>query len=97
VGGSRGGYTLAVGHWPLSMILPSGWSADAGWDRPRFLVSSKGSAMINSAERRGEMIKLLESALAMADELNDGGTGYLIERALDEARARQFTPFNPPL
>ena len=28
------------------------------------------------------MIKLLE----------DGNTGYLIERALDEARSRQFTP-----
>jgi hypothetical protein len=52
--------------------------------------------MINSAERRGEMIMLLENALALADELNDGGTGYLIESALDEARARQFTPFTPP-
>jgi len=40
------------------------------------------------------MIKLLEDALALADELNDGGTGYLIERALDEARAQHFKPFN---
>jgi hypothetical protein len=47
-----------------------------------------------SAERRGAMIKLLEDALGLADELNDGGTGYLIERALDEARARHFKPFN---
>ena len=36
------------------------------------------------------MTKLLENALVLADELNDGGTGYLIERALDEARARQL-------
>jgi hypothetical protein len=25
-------------------------------------------------------------------ELEDGATGYLIERALDEARSRQFRP-----
>jgi len=28
----------------------------------------------------------------LADDLEDGQTGYLIERALDEARAQQFTP-----
>jgi uncharacterized oligopeptide transporter (OPT) family protein len=33
------------------------------------------------------------AALALADELDDGKTGYLIERALDEARAQQFKPF----
>jgi hypothetical protein len=49
--------------------------------------------MIDSAERRGVS---LENAMVLVDELNDGGTGYLIERALDEARARQFTPFIPP-
>jgi len=35
---------------------------------------------------------LLEDALMLADDLEDGTTGYLIERALDEARSRQFTP-----
>jgi hypothetical protein len=34
----------------------------------------------------------LEDALALADELQDAATGYLIERALDEARSRQFRP-----
>jgi hypothetical protein len=29
-------------------------------------------------------------ALALADEIEDGQTGFLIERALDEARSRQF-------
>lgn len=48
--------------------------------------------MINSAQKRGEIIKHLEAALALADELEDGATGYLIERALDEARSRQFRP-----
>ena len=38
-------------------------------------------------QKRGQMIKHLEAALALADELNDSVTGYLIERALDEARA----------
>ena len=31
-----------------------------------------------------------EQALAAAEELSDGTTAYLIERALDEARAQQF-------
>ena len=42
--------------------------------------------MIDSAQKRGEIIKHLEHALALADEIEDGATGYLIERALDEAR-----------
>jgi len=28
----------------------------------------------------------------LADDLEDGATGYLIERALDEARSQQFVP-----
>lgn len=48
--------------------------------------------MIDRAQKRGEMIAQLEAALALADELDDGITGYLIERALDEARAQQFRP-----
>ena len=31
-------------------------------------------------------------ALAVADEIGDASTGFLIERALDEARASQFRP-----
>jgi hypothetical protein len=34
-----------------------------------------------------------EDALALADEIRDGHTGYLIERALDEARSRLFRLF----
>jgi hypothetical protein len=33
---------------------------------------------------------LLEQASALADELGDGNTALLIERALDEARSQQF-------
>ena len=43
---------------------------------------------------RRNVIKPLEDALALADELNAGGTGYLIECTLDEARAQPFKPFN---
>jgi hypothetical protein len=46
--------------------------------------------MMDAAQKRGVMIAQLEAALALADELNDGKSGYLIERALDEARAQQF-------
>jgi DNA-binding ferritin-like protein len=44
----------------------------------------------NAPDKRGQIIKHLEQALALADELGDGGTGFLIEQALDEARSRQF-------
>ena len=46
--------------------------------------------MTNSAEKRGQIIEHLERALALADKLGDGDTGFMIERGLDEARARQF-------
>jgi hypothetical protein len=48
--------------------------------------------MVDDAEKRGQLIRYLEDALALADEIEDGRTGYLIERALDEARSRQFKP-----
>jgi hypothetical protein len=47
---------------------------------------------MDSAEKRGALINHLEAALALSDELSDGSTGFLIERALDEARSRQFRP-----
>jgi hypothetical protein len=46
--------------------------------------------MIDPVTKRGELIKHLEEAMAIADELQDGMTGYLIESALDEARAQLF-------
>ena len=39
--------------------------------------------------KRGAIIRYLEEALALADELEDGETGFLIERALDQARSKQ--------
>ncbi|QOZ50521.1 hypothetical protein XH90_03475 [Bradyrhizobium sp. CCBAU 53338] len=44
------------------------------------------------AEKRGEIVRYLEDALALADEIDEGETGYLIERALDEARSQQSVP-----
>ena len=41
-------------------------------------------------QARGNLIRILEQALAAAEELGDGATAYLIERALDEVRAQQF-------
>ena len=43
----------------------------------------------------GQLIRYLEDALALADEIEDGQTGFLIKRALDEARSRQFRPVSP--
>jgi hypothetical protein len=45
---------------------------------------------MDAADRFGNLIRLLEEALALADDLEDGPTGHLIERALDEARSRYF-------
>jgi hypothetical protein len=42
---------------------------------------------------RSRLIQHLENALIIiADEIEEGTTGYLIERALDEARSRLFMP-----
>jgi hypothetical protein len=46
--------------------------------------------LTDTAEKRGQLIRHLEDALALADEIEDGQAGFLIERALDEARSRQF-------
>jgi hypothetical protein len=40
--------------------------------------------MTDAAETRGKLIRHLEEAMALADEIGDAATGYLIERALDE-------------
>jgi hypothetical protein len=37
---------------------------------------------MDSAAKRDEIIRYLDEALALADEIEDGMTGYLIERAL---------------
>ena len=47
---------------------------------------------MDAADTRGKIIKLLEEAMDLAEQLEDGPTGYLIERALDQARATQFRP-----
>jgi hypothetical protein len=39
--------------------------------------------MGDEAEIRDELIRFLANALAIADELKDGETAYLIEKALD--------------
>jgi hypothetical protein len=44
------------------------------------------SDITDEAEKRGQLICQLEEALTLADEIEDGQTGFLIERALDEAR-----------
>ncbi|MFO1098249.1 MAG: hypothetical protein U1E81_08245 [Xanthobacteraceae bacterium] len=46
--------------------------------------------MTESEQKRDQMIAHLEQALTLADELHDPLTGYLIETALDSARAGDF-------
>lgn len=47
--------------------------------------------MLNAAQKRTTLIEHLISALGLADELGESELGYLIERALDEARSKQVT------
>ncbi len=47
--------------------------------------------MLKAAQKRFALIEHLTSALGLADELGDSALGYLIERALDEARSKQVT------
>jgi len=44
------------------------------------------------AKQRGSLIKLLENAMYLAQDLDQTRTAHLIERALDEARSPQFRP-----
>jgi hypothetical protein len=48
--------------------------------------------MSDAAEERGRLIALLEQAMNLAEEIEDGNTAYLIGRALDEARSQLFRP-----
>jgi hypothetical protein len=67
---------------PPARSAPIGTTSDPEWG-PRISAPPM-------RPKRGQIIGLLEQALALADEIGDGDTSFLIERALDEARARQF-------
>ena len=45
---------------------------------------------MNREQMRVALMAFLEGALVCAEDLQDGATAYLIERALDEARSRKF-------
>lgn len=44
--------------------------------------------MRDDSQQRAELVKHLESAIALSSELGLPTTGYLAERALDDARAQ---------
>jgi hypothetical protein len=46
---------------------------------------------MDTTQTRSAMISHLEGALDFAEQIQDSATAYLIERALDEARSRQFS------
>jgi hypothetical protein len=46
---------------------------------------------MDTIQIRTAIISYLEGALEFADQIGDASTAYLIERALDEARSRQFS------
>jgi len=50
---------------------------------------------MDATQTRGAMIAYLEGALEFAERIKDGATAYLIERALDEARSKQFSGWPP--
>ena len=50
---------------------------------------------MEATQSRAVMIAYLEGALAFAEEIKESTTAYLIERALDEARSKQFSGLSP--
>jgi hypothetical protein len=46
---------------------------------------------MDSMQTRTAVVTFLESALKLAEEIEDSATAYLIERALDEARGQAFS------
>ena len=47
--------------------------------------------MRDTAKHRAEIIALLEKALMLSEQASEPIVGYLIERALDEARGSHWT------
>jgi hypothetical protein len=62
------------------------------WYSLRSFAAKSWPMVLDETDKRGKLIRQFEDALAMTEELNDPTTGYLIERALDEARSQQFRP-----
>jgi hypothetical protein len=52
--------------------------------------------MLDAARKRAVLIEHLVSASSLAEELGDGTLGFLIERAIDEAHARQVDGIDLP-
>lgn len=52
--------------------------------------NNQGPSMRDTAKHGAEMIEHLEKALTLSEEASEPIIGYLIERALDEARAAQW-------
>jgi hypothetical protein len=50
---------------------------------------------MDTGQQRLAMIAQLEGALKLAQRLNEPVIAYLIERALDEARAKSFSSVPP--
>jgi hypothetical protein len=46
---------------------------------------------MDTTQKRTAIIAYLEGALEFAEQIEDGTTAYFIERALDEARGKQFS------
>jgi hypothetical protein len=50
---------------------------------------------MDAVQARAVMISYLEGALEFAERIKDATTAYLIDRALDEARSKQFSSIPP--
>jgi hypothetical protein len=46
--------------------------------------------MLDSTRQKGEIIKHLETALGLAQDIREDIVAFLIERCLDETRANQW-------
>jgi hypothetical protein len=82
-----------VAHAPRIIAATAPLYYPRDLNRPIAIASDREDRPVtDEADKRGQLIRHLEDALSLADEIEDGQTGFLIERALDEARSRQFRP-----
>jgi hypothetical protein len=50
---------------------------------------------MDATQKHAAIVAYLEGALEFAEQIDDATTAYLIERALDEARDKQFSNMPP--
>ena len=87
-----------VARWPLypQLIECTTYDPTAYIHLEKATIQAAGGVMPDTAKYRAEIIEYLEKALLLSEQASEPIVGYLIERALDEARASQVKGMPKP-